>query len=108
MDWVISTTVGDHVGIPPAERFAFLACVCVRRCGCGKPMIRASGWSFSPCDIFDETLLRSFLNHSTNLLCSETVNDLIELYNVLVKRHKRTRKDILPYECRVTGVQARW
>jgi hypothetical protein len=33
---------------------------------------------------------------------------MIKLACVLMKRRKRTSKDILPYECCITNPQARW
>ena len=37
-----------------------------------------------------------------------TFDELIKLACVLMKRRKRTSKDILPYECAVSDAQARW
>ena len=44
----------------------------------------------------------------TSFATLETLNDLIKLACVLMKRRKRTSKDILPYECCITNSQARW
>lgn len=38
----------------------------------------------------------------------ETVDDLIKLACVLMKRKKSGKKDVLPYECCITSAQARW
>lgn len=39
---------------------------------------------------------------------AEAVHDTISLACVLMRRRKRTSKDILPYECAVSGSQTRW
>lgn len=45
---------------------------------------------------------------SADLDFVETVDDLIKLACVLMKKRKSTQKDVLPYECIVTNAQARW
>ncbi|KAK6429339.1 Telomerase reverse transcriptase [Oleoguttula sp. CCFEE 5521] len=41
-------------------------------------------------------------------LVIKTVDDLIDLACILMKRRKPSAKDIIPYECAVTLAQARW
>ncbi|TKA26334.1 hypothetical protein B0A50_05113 [Salinomyces thailandicus] len=41
-------------------------------------------------------------------LVIRTIDDLIKLACVLMKRRKRTSKDLLPYDCAITNAQARW
>ncbi|KAH9844449.1 Telomerase ribonucleoprotein complex - RNA binding domain [Teratosphaeria destructans] len=41
------------------------------------------------------------------LMC-KAIDDLTKLAFVLMKRRKRSSKDILPYECRISNAQTRW
>ncbi|KAK3075702.1 Telomerase reverse transcriptase [Teratosphaeriaceae sp. CCFEE 6253] len=41
-------------------------------------------------------------------LLIKTLDDAVKLAVVLMKRRKRTSKDIMPYECCVSNAQARW
>ena len=42
------------------------------------------------------------------LMMPETVDDTVKLACVLMRHRKRSSKDILPYECRISGSQTRW
>ncbi|KAK3048525.1 Telomerase reverse transcriptase [Extremus antarcticus] len=43
-----------------------------------------------------------------NKLITRTIDDLIKLACVLMKRRERTKKDTIPYGYCVSGAQARW
>lgn len=42
------------------------------------------------------------------MLSPGVLDDMIKLACILMKRRKRTSKDVMPYECSVSNVQARW